>query len=1021
MAAGSGECRPPLPPSDARRLTPAPQAAAFTHAPPLLASPTLFSASRRALFDPSETPSRSEVWWLAEMLFDGDPGTCRTVGAESVQTFGAVPPFGAWLRTDLGPGLQHSVTAVDVALAVPAEGAAVRVRVGVSDAPALPGDVETLTPCDELLFEAGGEKPRRAACPPGTSGRYVLVWQPEPEQPLGPLCALEVLGSPGAPNADPGRQMAFEWPAAPAVPQGDEAFRGAGWRDPPPGLHRLYPSVAAGSGWNATDPGDESRAPYVLLEENAAPKDDGRKWIPRTSYSRAEVVLDFGFRAGLASLRLLNTHSALRMTGGVRRFTLEANDAGLTELVRLDLAAAAVTAVAINTSHLLEPALVAGPPAAAFDGDGETCVGLPRVDVAKTTHITVDLGEEVEVEQLRVSTGGRDLSQFRVYASTSLEDVQPRATHGGTYDSVGSWARAAHFQCGDWAGLKYSPPWYMDPSPVTETMYCGRRARYLTFQPRQWAQGTTHATLCELGVYVRRGAAWRPVLEGELPSSAAYADHGTNGAATGPWHTVELPAGTEARYLRLRALDSDRKKVGLTRLEAYSAAPAPLFQIKSMQDLDAEVEGLPAHGVRADFYKNVGEVFFTRTERLGLAREIMREKNPAAQFVLPALDFRRDYTDGRQEWRVNQSGTAQAPQSALVGTSAADTHVRVPFETPFPARPEVAVLPLHPRYVNSTIEAYARGFELGVLGEPELDGFRLAVRRRDGASWDLQRDFGSPLPFQVAWTATSPLPTQRNVDGLPVAGSYHDVFARFHGEIAAPRTSNYVLHLVVAPYAELWLDGELLVRCLAGEQNLNFNGPRECRSEPVAFAAGTPRRFEVIYVSGAYHITNRAGLSLRWSRPGWAPQVIVPTSALTPGHQQELCLAHMFHTERAVTAPCNPADPQQAWRRDGGFLRVAGDLRTGVNGSLSYCLTSGNFPFGAAAASPHTRWDLRSCAPGGMVAFAATQQPNGAVQCWDPLPRPAQLWAYDGASGQLQSRSTRPTTADTQTPCDFSR
>ena len=666
-------------------------------------------------------------------------------------------------------------------------------------------------------------------------------------------------------------------------------------------------------------------------------------------------------------------------------------------------------------------------PASAIDGDMNTCFRMPAGE--RHPYLLVDLGETTDVDDIVISTGKTN-AHIKAYVGNTVDEV----THEGS--TVNGWGDGAsstkHCNGGQSFNIQYESTYkHHYKAPAEVRIPCQASGRYVAIRNMQWNQDVN---LCEIKVHVRPEASWTVIDKTVLLPNIQYryqtpvpgsSTSWRNEVGLGPWVVRELESPVMTRYLKFTAESFYLRGAGLARVQVWSDAPIPRFQIQSR----ASNATAPLPGLRAELHDYIGGLHSRMTTPARLSG-VFRETLPRSATAVPVVNFYQD-TFAKTEFRITVTGEVQ------VGPSSGAKEVAVQFDVPFGSMPGVEVT-LHtkhydPEASNDRLSKELSRFRLSATSIT-THGFVLVVATSDKKKWDLTSSTGS-MPLTVAYTADAKFPTYQNdhmIEDPENKRFTKDTNIRLTGQLIPQWTGEHKIYLVGGPLIRMVLDSidYKLAYSYSDEREHNkttnkweYVGIRKSAqlAASVYLTKGQAVPIELQVSTALKHWGSRNhGVTLLWEREG-VGRSIVPTSALqhTP---RTMCLSEALSpwgTDHIYTAECDALQPGQKWRLDGNFIRADGALGTLNSGAqATRCLVSSNHPFDDTKMRGSDRLQLppgeiQTCGYGGIARSYAFYEKSTPEEMY----RNAQLWQYEPETGLIRSLSNRPFDVNGVTPC----
>lgn len=357
--------------------------------------------------------------------------------------------------------------------------------------------------------------------------------------------------------------------------------------------------------------------------------------------------------------------------------------------------------------------------------------------------------------------------------------------------------------------------------------------------------------------------------------------------------------------------------------------------------------------------------------------------------VVPTVNLHRSLDEGYGP-NVTQHGSTIAPACTSACASVGVT-VRITFALPFPDTPNVTHLRVHrgltdPSFAGAAVRSAAATVQLAVAGV-DAYGMTVAVTRSDGGVWG--PGGGNTLHnMSIEYEAVSFLPRAVDRDGVAeTTTAPHDNpwqrmwHLRFLGELVPAYTGRVTLQLVGGPAVRVLLNHTQVMSIKEIRYPDNYRLYHV--TAEVSMVEGVAIPIEV-QASSAASMSSDNHFMLSWSVPGvFDSPVLIPASAFR--HRvRAMCLSHQFTSSRAYTDECLDSHPNQVWRVDGGFIRPSHQLYSDAAATTNtHCLTSNNHAWTDPnnLRPDHYVWDIRSCYPGGLIDFLATNTPRCSERC----------------------------------------
>lgn len=662
------------------------------------------------------------------------------------------------------------------------------------------------------------------------------------------------------------------------------------------------------------------------------------------SFSEDAVTLDMVVPTNVSLLRVRPTSFRSGQDGGTRLLEVQTGTPG--EPVNVVDAG--------MTVNISEPRDGDSPadyqPQLLIDGDPTTCTKIPRPS-SDMGYFRIDLGSRRDVKRIVVHNAGVD-GQYILSVGDTVEAVD-RHPEWNDAERCGAYR---YFGFGSEGDVRY---------PFNE-FYCEKTGRFLTL--RTWLHDLE---LCEIEVVVHEQAEWTVLTTMELPPVFHLDDDDV------PWIEHQLAQPVETRHLRLVSRTFYKQSPGLGAFQAWSAQPAPRFQIVNSQSSSTADH---APGLLMDLFW--GQSGTSLADKLTHLQAEARGP-PEIRTVVPQVDFIAESNSAPIE--IAQDGRA------YFGASASATAEQwVAFAVPFSVWPALT-LNISERHLGAaeTFTATAAN----ISGQ----GFWLRVERTDaGAAGGWPAEIVAPggrHALTVDWRTVAAFPPGRskNSAGESYFAPTDNYFARLRGTLVSAEGGPHTLHLLADDYGYVLLDGKVVI---AGHPDpTTWQNTIEELSADVVLEAGRHHELEIFYVEKC--CSQR--LLLQWSSPRFI-KTAIPASALFHRRGPQ-CLSSPYRWQ-VVLADCDASNPDQYWRVDGGFLRSAS-----VHHPDSDCLDGDNVEQAL----------MSTCAPGG---WATERAPDDAV--WNPDNRyersqwQSQLWRP--VNGRLMLLSRRNTTVG---DCDY--
>ena len=366
-------------------------------------------------------------------------------------------------------------------------------------------------------------------------------------------------------------------------------------------------------------------------------------------------------------------------------------------------------------------------PQAAIDDDANTCFHIPAGE--RTRYLLVDLGREVELDDIYIETGRVDSLSFEIRAGVGLDNVIAQRGQGAHRSEQLSFAPFVNSSCngGEEISMRYgqhgesyaTTTWTPEMDKIK--VPCTNRARYITIRPRDWDK---NFTVCSLEIMVDEGAVWDEVDRLTLMPNAKYRfdkDSTTHDRENGlgPWVVHKLKAPVVTRYLRIAVESIWKMGGGLARVEVWSDKHVPRYQVKNNVGADSNLT-LP--GLLMELYDREAAVdTSSATHWASKLHSFFEAKPPGARAVIAQVDIHTTYGH-RAELTDKGSVLVGGSNNALSKTFA------VKFQVPFPAwdeaqqgwgqqqKPKVT-FNIHKKHFDS------EALKKSVLSEEELDAY----------------------------------------------------------------------------------------------------------------------------------------------------------------------------------------------------------------------------------------------------------------------------------------------------------
>lgn len=395
-------------------------------------------------------------------------------------------------------------------------------------------------------------------------------------------------------------------------------------------------------------------------------------------------------------------------------------------------------------------------PTAAIDGDDSTCFHIPAGE--RRRHLLIDLGREVQLDDIYLDSGRVDTMTFEVRAGVGLENVIEEEGQGAHRTEQWSFPPFVNSSCngGEEHSMRYGAHGEsyanerFTPSMDKLRIPCTNYARYISIKPKSW---NYPFTVCNLEVMVEQDAEWNEVGRLTMIPNTKYrfdkdsTSHSRENGL-GPWVVHKLQAPVVARYLRVAVESFYGMAGGLARVEVWSNEHVPRYQVKNRLGAGNNVT-LP--GLLMELYDRETAVDVnSETQWARKLNEFFQSKPPGARAVIPQVDLQTTYND---RMKLKDAG------SVLVGSSdaALTKTLEVKFKVPFPdwdatlktgwgvpnKKPTITVTPHFKHFdkeaaktsvmSEADLKLYFEGFAFTVTNITR-NGFSLTVARPAGCS-----------------------------------------------------------------------------------------------------------------------------------------------------------------------------------------------------------------------------------------------------------------------------------------------